>query len=205
MFPAEDGSVTRCLDDLKAEDHGAARVLWGRYFERLVRLARRRLLRSHAVGAEEDEEDAALSAFDNFCAGLAGGRFPELSGRDELWRLQVTITARKAAAQADRRRSLKRGGGRVAIAIGPDDSDPGAGGRALADLAGREPDPGFAALAAEEFRRLLDRLGDGEVRQIALWRMEGFTADEIAGRLGCARRTVARRLDLIRQIWSAEG
>jgi DNA-binding CsgD family transcriptional regulator len=34
--------------------------------------------------------------------------------------------------------------------------------------------------------------------------MEGYTNDEIATRLGCARRTVARQLDLIRRIWLAE-
>ncbi len=60
-------------------------------------------------------------------------------------------------------------------------------------------------MMAEEFRRLLDRLGDEQLRQIALQRMEGYTGDEIAERLGCARRTVARRLELIRQLWTEES
>ena len=60
-------------------------------------------------------------------------------------------------------------------------------------------------MVADETARLLDRLGDDSLRQIALWRMEGYTSDEIAGRLGCARRTVARRLDLIREIWGADA
>ena len=59
-------------------------------------------------------------------------------------------------------------------------------------------------MMAEEFRRLLDCLGDDQLRQIALERMEGYTADEIAERIGCARRTVARRLELIRQLWGEE-
>ena len=37
----------------------------------------------------------------------------------------------------------------------------------------------------------------------ALSRMEGDTNDEIADRLGAARRTIARRLDLIRKTWMA--
>src|SRR4051812_25511648 len=106
----DDGSITRCVGDLKAGDHAAAQVLWERYFEHLVRLARRRLAVAKRVGADEDEEDAALSAFDSFCAGLAGGRFPRLGDRNDLWGLLVVITARKAAAQVDRRRALKRGG-----------------------------------------------------------------------------------------------
>jgi DNA-directed RNA polymerase specialized sigma24 family protein len=67
---------------------------------------------------------------------------------------------------------------------------------------GREPDPRFAAMVVEETRILLDRLDDDQLRRIALDRMAGFTTDEIAERLDCARRTVARRLDLIRRIWS---
>jgi DNA-directed RNA polymerase specialized sigma24 family protein len=35
--------------------------------------------------------------------------------------------------------------------------------------------------------------------------MEGYTTEEIADQLDCARRTVARRLDLIRKIWSEAG
>jgi DNA-directed RNA polymerase specialized sigma24 family protein len=75
----------------------------------------------------------------------------------------------------------------------------------LIRIVAREPSPEFAAMVADETAFLLDRLDDAVLRQIALSRMEGYTADEIADRLGCARRTVARRLDLIRQIWRAEG
>jgi len=34
--------------------------------------------------------------------------------------------------------------------------------------------------------------------------MDGYTADEIAKRLGCTRRTVARKLELIRDAWKGE-
>ena len=56
-----DGSITRCVGDLKAGDQAAAQVLWERYFDHLVRLARRRLAISRRGGADEDEEDAALA------------------------------------------------------------------------------------------------------------------------------------------------
>src|SRR5271157_689985 len=205
-MPVEDGgSVTRWIGDLKAGDPEAARALWERYFDRLVRLARKRL--SRRAGGVEDEEDAALSAFDSFCAGLARGRFTELGDRDDLWKLLVVITARKAAARVDRRRTLKRGGAwnRVDEAhLGSGTGSMAAEGL-LAQLVAQEPTPEFAAMVAEETRLLLGRLEDEQLRQIALDRMEGYTTDEIAERLGCARRTVARRLDLIRQIWSDES
>jgi DNA-directed RNA polymerase specialized sigma24 family protein len=203
-LPSSDGSITRCVAELKAGDHAAAQVLWERYFDHLVRLARRRLAVSRRTGADADEEDAALSAFDSFCAGLAGGRFPRLADRDDLWGLLVVITARKASAQADRRRAFKRGGNLFRIDQGHVTGEESAGGSdPLIQIVAREPSPEFAAMVADETAHLLDRLGDATLRQIALWRMEGYTSDEIAGRLGCARRTVARRLDLIREIWGA--
>jgi DNA-directed RNA polymerase specialized sigma24 family protein len=198
------GSITRWIGDLKAGDDAAAQPLWERYFARLVQLARARLRATHRPTAVEDEEDAALSAFNSFCAGAAKGRFPLLSDRDDLWRLLVVITARKACAQVQRRARQKRGGGRVldeaAMPGGrSDDSEAG-----FDFVAGPEPTPEFAAMVAEEYGRLLTALDDDSLRQVALDRMAGYTNDEIAERLGCARRTVARRLDLIRKIWSEE-
>ena len=52
-------------------------------------------------------------------------------------------------------------------------------------------------------RRLAHPVDDDALRQVALSRMEGYNNDEIAEQLGCARRTVARRLELIRKIWLA--
>src|SRR5208282_4065785 len=107
------GSITGWLGNLKDGDQAAAQPLWERYFSRLVVVARGKLKRARRTTADEDEEDAALSAFNSFCAGAAQGRFPKLADRDELWRLLVVITARKAMAQAQRQGRKKRGGGRV--------------------------------------------------------------------------------------------
>lgn len=202
MSTEDGGSVTGWLGDLKDGDDAAVQPLWERYYARLVRLARAKLRMARRSVAAGDEEDAALSAFNSFCAGVARGRFPRLADRDDLWRLLVVITARKAGAQLQREGRRKRGGGRVLVA-----SELAAAGRgdALAAVTGTEPTPEFAAAAAEEFRRLLDILGDDELRKVALDRMEGYTNDEIAVRLGCARRTVARRVDLIRKTWEPEG
>jgi IS30 family transposase len=58
---------------------------------------------------------------------------------------------------------------------------------------------------AEEYRRLLARLGADDLRSIAVWQMEGFTVEEIAAKLGRSPRTVARKLAVIRDLWSEEG
>jgi len=36
---------------------------------------------------------------------------------------------------------------------------------------------------------------------VALLKMEGYTGEEIADRLGCSLRSVARKLELIRRTW----
>jgi DNA-directed RNA polymerase specialized sigma24 family protein len=193
-------SITQWIADLKGGDPGAANGLWERYFTRMVELARARLKASRGRDAGSDEEDAALSAFDSLCAGLARGQFPRLSDREDLWRLLVVITTRKVMEQARRQLREKRGGGLVRPAAdladsGPDDDD-----GILARAVGTEPTPEFAAMIAEEYRRLLERLDDDVLRKVAVLRMEGHTSDEIAEHLGCARRTVARQLALIRRI-----
>jgi DNA-directed RNA polymerase specialized sigma24 family protein len=206
MTVGEGGSITRWLGDLKEGDQAAAQPLWERYFSRLVLVARGKLRRMRRTTADEDEEDAALSAFNSFCAGAAQGKFPKLADRDDLWRLLVVITARKAMAQAQRQGRKKRGSGRLideAMLFGKD-LDGGEGSLAgLERIAAAGPTPEFAAMMAEECQRLLDALNDDDLRQVAISRMEGYNNDEIAGQLGCARRTVARRLDLIRQTWLA--
>jgi DNA-directed RNA polymerase specialized sigma24 family protein len=199
------GSVTRWIAAMKGGDLTAAQGLWERYFARMINLARARLRASRGRDAASDEEDAALSAFDSMCAGLVRGQYPQLADREDLWRLLVVITTRKVMAQARRRLRVKRGGGSVRTAAdlanpGPDDEDD-----IVARAIGSEPTPEFAATVAEEYRRLLERLDDDALRQVAVLRMEGNTSDEIAGRLGCARRTVARQLALIRRILASNS
>src|SRR5262249_40194860 len=57
-----------------------------------------------------DEEGVALSAFASFYRGAEQGRFPKLNDRQDLWRLLVTITARKAMGLIDHENSLQNGG-----------------------------------------------------------------------------------------------
>jgi DNA-directed RNA polymerase specialized sigma24 family protein len=196
-----DDSVSQWLNLLQQGDAVAAQAIWQRYFHRLVGLAHLRL-RGQA-GRAADGEDVALSAFASFCKAAEDGRFPKLEDRNDLWRLLVTLTERKAINLVRDERRLKRGGGAVhgeSALPSASDSTP----RGLDQFAGREPTPEFAAQIAEECRRLLGLLGDAQLRSIAIWKMEGDTAPEIAVRLGCALSTIERRLRLIRRIWEEQ-
>jgi DNA-directed RNA polymerase specialized sigma24 family protein len=86
-------SISQWIIGAKEGRSQAIDALWGRYFDRLVRLARRQLAAQPRRAA--DEEDLALSAFASFCRAAEEGRFPDLSDRDDLWRLLVTIAVAK--------------------------------------------------------------------------------------------------------------
>ena len=203
---APEGSVTVWIDALKVGDDEAAGALWRRYFGELVRLARGRLRSTPRAAA--DEEDVALSAFNSLCEGFTAGRFEQVGGRDDLWRLLTKITLRKAYDQLRHQRRQKRGGGQVRTEVDLFDRD-GAGPLDRRDVLAQAADPGpppdVVVLMADEYRALMARLDDDMVRQVALMRMEGYTGDEIAERLGCNRRTVTRKLELIRQKWLGSG
>jgi RNA polymerase sigma factor (sigma-70 family) len=192
------GSVTVWIDMLRAGDRAAAQPLWEGYYHRLVHLARKKL--RGAPRGMADEEDVALSAFDSFCRGAEQGRFPQLSDRDDLWHLLLVITERKAIDLVNHETAQKRGRGRVRH----EGSVAGNSDAAFADIAARELTPEKAAQVAEQFRRLLDALGEETLRAVAIAKMEGYTNEEIAKRINRSVPAVERKLNRIRKIWGKE-
>jgi DNA-directed RNA polymerase specialized sigma24 family protein len=69
----------------------------------------------------------------------------------------------------------------------------------MTNLLGREPEPAVVVRAVEECRRLLAQLGDEPLHQVALWKVEGFTNEEIAAQLGRSVPAVERKLARIRR------
>jgi RNA polymerase sigma factor (sigma-70 family) len=203
----EDGSVTRWIDALKEGRPEAADALWGRYYDRVVAVARRRL-HAAANAPVDDAEDVALSAFYGLCAGAAEGRFDQLCDRVDLWQLLVAITVKKSLSRLKRHGRLKRGGGRKVggpTAAGTGDRDNSDIVDPLAGVQSKEPNPESAAIVQEQFQELLDSLSDSTLRQIAIWRMDGLSNAEIATKMGCVLRTVERKIERIRSIWEEIG
>jgi DNA-directed RNA polymerase specialized sigma24 family protein len=192
--------VTQWLRGLQRGDPEAAQKLWTRYFEQLVRLAGSKL--PGHVRRAFDEEDVALSALRSFLSGATQQRFPRLEDRGDLWALLVVITRRKAMAYVRHGSRKKRGGGKV---VGESALTPAEGAIGLDALIGEEPTPAFAAEVAEECRLLMELLGDDALRQVALLKMQGHTVEEIAEQTASTKRTVERRLQIIRKMWAAEA
>ena len=194
-----EGSVTRWIAQLELSDADRAQEeLWKRYFDQLVRLARTKL--GNAPRRVADEEDVAVVALQSFFGGAREGRFPQLRDRSGLWPLLAKITSHKAIDQRRRWLAQKQGGGRAPIEMndgigeGPDNGWP-------AGLLEDELRPDFIVAINEECQRLMDQLPDDSMREITRLRLEGYTNAEIAEALGVVKRTVERKVGLIRDHW----
>jgi DNA-directed RNA polymerase specialized sigma24 family protein len=190
---SSEAAVTRWLADLRQGDEAAAARLWEHLHRRLLLLAQREVARKAPAGF--DAEDVALSAVHTLCQSIQHGRYGDVEDRESLWRLLLVITVNKVRRRVRDENRLRRGGGLTRS----DD-----GGELLGSLASPEPDPQMASMAREECQRLLGSLGSRDLQLVALLKAEGYTDEQVAESLGCTRRTVQRRLALIRDLWSEE-
>jgi RNA polymerase sigma factor (sigma-70 family) len=199
---AHQGSVTRLIQLLRSDDtlerELAAQLIWRRYFGDLLELARNNL--NKRIRRREDEEDVLQSMYKSFCLRQQRGEF-DLAGRDALWKLLVTITLRKARNTAKKHGRENRDVRRELTV--PDDDEARSGRWVLEQMDAAGPSPAEAAVLNEALERRMEALADPELRQIALWRLEGYTNREIAAKLDCTERSVERRLSRIRHKWSS--
>lgn len=188
----DENDVSHWIDQVKEGDSYAATELWHLYFDRLVRRVHNHL-RGRNRGVS-DEEDIVVSVFESFYRAAEQGRFPELSDRDDLWRLLLKMSARKVIDKRRHDERKRRGAGERPVSLdGGDDA-------AVIEVIGDEPTPEMVLSMAESLDRLLSHLGDGQLREIAIGKMEGFSNAELADRLNCSERTIERRLHLIREM-----
>ena len=144
--------------------------------------------------ARGTEEDAALSAIDDFCNGLAEHKFDYVDNRDVLWRTLAKITERMAMQRV-------RSGRWKEVSI--EDLLPGSsfgdnrGGR----LAFVEPTSEYKAIVEMIMTELIEKLENPLWRQAVLLRLEDYSVAEIAARLGKSRATVFVWFRAIRKSW----
>ena len=183
-------SVTGWFHALKDGDQHAAASLWDRYFERVVRLARRRLV----TDAGYDEEDLATSVFATLYKVAAEGRYEALSDRDELWALLLVLSQRKMIARLRRQTTKRRSR-----------ENPDAGAQIPEEeLISPTDSPDMSVAVEDECRHLLEQLEEPVLQNIALLKLDGHTIAEIAEQLDISIRTVSRKILLIRKCWEEE-
>lgn len=191
--------VTLWIDQLRVKDDTAAHHLWHHFVNRLQASARKKL--GSTTRRVYDEDDAAQSAFHSVCAGITAGRFPDLSDRESLLHLLLVITSRKITQRVRydhrQRRDVRRLVTDSIFVKASEDTRP----RVVDAAPSREPTPEFAAEFVDVCDSLFNSLDDSQLQDVALLRIEGFDDNEIAAKLNCSRRTVQRRLEIIRRHW----
>jgi DNA-directed RNA polymerase specialized sigma24 family protein len=142
-----------------------------------------------------DEEDVAQSAFRAFYDAAAHDRLPPIESRDELWRLLLTITRRKAINRLRHELRIRRGGGARAVHDSYEINQ-------ICDRTTHSVELVELQELVDELFEKLYATGDERLAEIARLRLEGFQNQEIADKLGCAARTIQRKLHILERLWN---
>jgi RNA polymerase sigma-70 factor, ECF subfamily len=174
----------RLIHGLRRGDGEAARRFCADYGDALRRLADKHL--PAGLRRRVGPEDVAQSACRTFLRRAGGGEF-QLADTEALWRLLCAITLTKVREQTRFHLRQKRG---LDLEVSP---DPDASGAGQLEALARGPTPAEAAEFADQFERLLAALDD-EGRQVVDLKLQEFTNEQVAEKLGCSERTVRRTL-----------
>lgn len=170
-------------------DEQAAALLFDRYLDQLVRLARTRL--SDRMQRRVAAEDVVQSAYRSFFRKAREGRYTlEKSG--DLWRLLAAITMCKLRGQVEFHTAQKRGvyteestaGNASVYGVPP-------------EMIVRQPSPDDAAAVVEELKQVMQTL-DELPRQILELALQNHTIEEIGDQVHRSPRTIRRSLQQVR-------
>jgi RNA polymerase sigma-70 factor (ECF subfamily) len=174
---------------LRAGDQDAAREVFQRFADRLIRLAKRRF--DAVMRRKVDPEDVVQSAYKSFFHRYAAGKL-EVHDWGKLWSLLVTITVRKCLDRVEYHRAERRDARReAALRPGAEETLP------WLEAIARDPTPDQAAILMETVEQLMRECSDRE-RPILELSLQGFTAGEISLQLGRAERSVRRLREQVR-------
>lgn len=173
----------------RAGSDTAARILFDRYCEKLLRLAQRRI--GQRLMGRIDPEDIIQSAFRTFFVHLRREEFT-FAQENDLFKLLVRLTVHKTLRQIAHHRAAKRDPGREVINA-LEDRD------LLEQLVLQEPPPEAEVTLLEEMERFLGRLEPFD-RKVLEMRLQGYSTREIAQTLNTYDRKIRRVLERIEKI-----
>ena len=192
QMTTEPGSITQWLQKLHSGEADAAKEIWNRYYPRVVRLAALQLIKSDDRSI--DEEDVAQSTFRTVYLAVMNGKYPDIEDRRDLWRLLLVSTLNRVRRHHRDSHTLKRS---VNELVTQDQSRR----RLIMGISGPDAQAEMADLIETLFRRLDQEDPTGELRQIALLKLEEHSASAIARRLKRRKNHVLQRVRLIRILW----
>ncbi len=186
---SSEGSISDLINAWSENESAAVERLQQEYFHRLRALARRVLDGFPAAAVEA--EDVVQSAMISLCRFMRKPATPRDKERNDLWRILCRIVVFKSR---QRIRSQTKGlpDGQV---------------RPMTDFTGPEQSVPFEDslqhVSTDEFDLIvhdaLDQLDDS-LQRVCFLLIEGYTHAEMAHCLGCSRRTIVRKIHLIKQL-----
>lgn len=190
-------SISTTVAGIKDGDERAAEKVFSRYFESLVRKARRRL--GNGMERAGDAEDIALEALRQFFAQARRNGFPRLKNNDDIRTLLLVLVDRRAVdfRRAAQRRSANEVG--ESVLQGPS-NDP-----TPFDPEDFRPPADYVLSFGLEVRELLAEIGDPTLANIAIMKLEGWTNADIARSVNLTERSIERKLDRIRRRLTAHS
>lgn len=196
------GSVTRCIQQLKAGDVDAFEKIWEHYFEELLEVARG-VMRQRKRWSIIDEDDIVQNALLSVCQGLPKNKsYEKVTTRESLWPILVAITKFKVADNFRRESAAKRGAGKVVSEANLEQNVDSSSALGLAQLVADDtPTPHDIVEMSEQLSVLMTLLPRDDLKQIAKLHLEGWKNNEIAEKLEISTRSVERKLALVRDAW----
>jgi len=183
------------LDDLqliaafKAGDESAARELFDKYCEQLMRLAKKRI--GQRMTSRVDPEDVLQSAFRTFFTHVRNDDF-SFEQADDLFKLLVRLTVHKTLRQIAYHRAAKRNP-ELEVGHGSDAHE------LLQQIASESPSPEVEVALVDEFERFVGQLPPVD-REVLGLKLQGFTTVEIAEKLGSYDRKIRRILERVQDL-----
>lgn len=181
---ADQNAFAELMARLRAGDDDVATLLFDRYHQRLLALARKRL--SDAVRQKVDPDDVVQSVYRSFFHRHQLGQF-QVEDWDNLWTLLTLITVRKCAGRAEYFLTACRNV-RKERAPAADDSH---GERVDWQPEASDPTAEEAVLLAETIEQVMRGL-DGWECEVFTLSLQGYSVQEIGERVGRAERSVER-------------
>lgn len=182
------------IDLWRQGDEEAARKIVESYIDRLLLLARRHI--SQRLASRVDPEDVVQSVFRTFFARVKEGRFV-FAEQDDLCKLLVRITLHKTLRQVAFHKAAKRDPGQ--------ETEQGEHHREqLLAILDREPSPEATVAFIDQLEKFLGNLRPQE-RQILELRLQGYSNEEIAQKLGLYDRKIRRIIEHVRATAEKEG
>jgi RNA polymerase sigma-70 factor (ECF subfamily) len=181
---SQDLSFADLMARVRAGDQEAAALLYERFKNRVIGLARKHL--AGMLRGKEDPDDVAQSVFKSFfLRQMDPEKGFRLENWDDLWNVLLIITLRKCGRRIERWWSQQRDV-RHEVAL-----------QEMEAIA-RDPTPEEAVMLTETVQEVLERLHlrDRPILELAL---QGLGPEEIAAQVHRTERTVYRVLKRIRE------